>query len=160
MGVDSLQPAVAHLVEIVEVVLGEAVALIAGAGSVGNSHTLSPAIVLAKGLGEVATKAIEGGAEVLCTSVNIEIGVPAAVGRMAAIALVGRDLHEALLAVSANRVLVTGGLLHSDGGEENGGKVVLTGGLVEGVEVGPAGAVGITRLGKDVVEVLGDQIID
>jgi len=46
-GVDTLHPAVERLVEVIEVVLSEAVALGAGAGSVVISHALKPAVVLA-----------------------------------------------------------------------------------------------------------------
>lgn len=72
-------------------------------------------------------------------------------------ALVRGDLHKALLAVGADDVGVAGGLLHGDGGEENGGDIVRAGGLVEGVDEGSAGAVGVARLGEDIVEVLRDH---
>jgi len=88
--------------------LSEAVALRACAGSVGISHAFKPAIVIAKGLGEIATNAIKCVAEVACTSVDIEPGVPATIGGIAASALVGGDLHESLLAVTADDIGVAG----------------------------------------------------
>jgi len=50
--------------------------------------------------------------------------------------------------------------LHGDGGEENGGELVLVGGLVEGIKVGTAGVVGVAGLREDVVEVPGDHLVD
>ena len=94
--------------EVIEVVLSEAAALRACAGSVGISHAFKPAIVLAKGLGEVATNAIKCVAEVACTSIDIEPGVPTTIGGIAASAFIGGDLHESLLAVAADDVGVAG----------------------------------------------------
>lgn len=51
VGVDTLHPAVECLVEIIKVVLSEAAALAACAGSVFVSHAFFPAVVSAKGLG-------------------------------------------------------------------------------------------------------------
>ena len=51
VGVDTLHPAVECLVEIIEVVLSEAAALVACAGSLFVSHAFGPAVVSAKGLG-------------------------------------------------------------------------------------------------------------
>jgi hypothetical protein len=147
-------------VEVIEVVLSEAVALRAGAGSVVISHALAPAVVLAKGLGEVVTNAIESVAEVACTSVDVVVGVPATFRGIAIGALVGGDLHKALLAVAADDTRVAGGLLHGDGGEENGWEIVLAGGLAEGIEVGTTGAIGVAGPGEDGAEVLGDHLVD
>jgi len=147
-------------VEVIEVVLSEAVALGACAGSVCISHALEPAVVLAKGLGKVTTNAIQSIAEVACTSADVVPGVPASVRGIAVGALFGGDLHKALLAVGADDPGVAGGLLHGDGGEENSGDIVLVGGLVEGVEVGTAVAVRVAVPGEDSAEVLGDHLVD
>jgi len=50
--------------------------------------------------------------------------------------------------------------LHGDGGEENGGNIVLVGGFVESVDVGTAGTVGAAGPGEDGGEVLGDHLVD
>ena len=146
--------------EVIEVVLSEASALGPRTGSVAIRHALEPAVVLAKGLGEVATNAIESVSEVACTSADVVIGVPATIRGITTGAFVGGDLHKTLLAVSADNARVAGGLLHGNGGEENGGDVVLAGGLVEGVEMGTARAVGVAGPGEDGAEILGDHLVD
>ena len=155
--VNTLHPAVECLVEVIEVVLSEAAAFVARVGCVVVSHTLVPAVVHAKGLGEVAINTIESVAEVLCTSVNVEIRVLAI---YRGITLVGGDLHKTLLAVGTGGAGVAGGLLHSDRGEENDGDIVSRGGLFKGVEVASAGVVGVVRPVEDGVECLILHIAD
>lgn len=159
VGVYTLHPAVERLVEVIEVVLSETV-VVARLGSMFISHALDPAVVLAKGLGEVVTKSIESTAEVACTSADVVRYVPAVVRLIAVGAFLGGNLHEALLPVLANGGGVTARLLHGDSGEENVGDMVVGGGLLEGPEVGTTGFEGVAFPGEDGFEFLGDHLVD
>lgn len=161
VGVDTLQPAVERLVEVIEVVLSETGGRVGGRlGSLVISHAFGPAVVLAKGLGEVVTKLIENTAEVACTSADVERYFLAGVRCFVVGALIGGNLHEALLPIFASDSGVAAGLLHGDSGEENGGDMVVVGGLFEGPEVGTTGFVGVAFPGEDSFEVFGDHLVD
>lgn len=145
--------------EVVEVVLSEAPALLACAGGVGFSHADKPAVVLANGLWEVATTPIEGCTEVVCTNIDVGGGIHTSVRGITAGALFRSNLHEPLLAIAADCVGFAGGLLHSDRSDENGRDAVLVGRLVEGIKVWTAGLIGVAGTGEGVVEVLANHLV-
>ena len=125
-GINALQPAVERLVEVVEVLLSEALVFRHVRNAI-FSHADKPAVVLANGQWEVATTSIEGCTEVVCTNIDVGPGLHTSVRDITAGALFGSNLHEPLLGIVADGAGVAGGLLHSDRSDENGRDAVLLG---------------------------------
>ncbi len=133
------EPTVEHLVQVVQVVLGIAVALVLGSGSALNGQAQLPSVVLADSLQDASTARVQSALKVLGTGVNVEPRV-FAVSTGSTTTLVRGDLHETLLTVAAGSGRVAGRFLHGEGHEDGSGDTVSLFGGLEGPKVVLAGS--------------------
>jgi hypothetical protein len=145
VGVLVLHPAIKELLKVVEVVLGEAVALLSSTNSIGMSHALMPSVVATNAQENVTAIFLEVVCEISSTSSDVEVGVSAVTSGCALAFLLG-DLHEALFTVSANSLWVARTLLHGESRKKDGGVAVLGGIFLKGPDEVLAGLEGTTRL--------------
>jgi hypothetical protein len=105
---------------VVKVVLAAA-ARVLHASRRSNSHTLDPSVVLADRLEDVSAIVLDQAREEAGAGADVVGGFLAVTSRSSSALVVGRELHETLLASAADGVRVARRLLHGDRSKEDRG---------------------------------------
>lgn len=147
VSVDTHDPGVEILVEIIKVVLAKAARAVTSAGSIVKGHSTAPSVILTNGNKEVTTIGFNTAGKEPSTSANVEIGVLAVAAGSTA-ALVPGNLHQSLFTTTTGNPRPARTLLESKGRNHNGRDTSLTSILLEQRDKLPASLVRAVRHGK------------
>jgi hypothetical protein len=158
-GINSLEPAIHELMQIIQVVLAEAASVISRSPGVIFRHSLTPAIVCSDGLKKRTTGLRKGPSEILGTSSDVEVGV-LAVTIGGSTTFIHGNLHQSLFARTASDISPARRFLHSKRRKEDRRDSSLAAISLEQVNIRRARTKWISRRVHDVSQVLDYSAID